>query len=474
MQLQTKTEIKSLGEKSSHTSKIQTKLALPDVFLRGIKNILGNEIDDFVNALNVETPVSLRINPDKYTEIVGNENVKWCNSGMYLPQRISFTLDPDFHAGAYYIQEASSMFLEQVIQQYFPDKNKIIALDLCAAPGGKSTHLLSLLPENSLLVANDTVRSRAKILYENIVKWGHSNAVVTSNDPKYFLSLSGFFDLILVDAPCSGEGMFRKDANAIKEWSIDNVKLCAERQRRILTDVWSALKPGGLLIYCTCTYNIEENEANVKRMINTFNAKSLPVTTKPEWQISENLVPDIFSYRFYPHKTKGEGFCLSVMCKNSDNNNSDKQKENRSQQNIPKKLNFVRQYLRNSEKYNFIINNYIVKALPKEFADEINVIFRRLRCLSTGFTIGTVKGNDFVPSHALAMSVDLNTEEFAKINIDKHSALKFLHKDNILFDCKTSGYNLVCCNNNALGWIKNIGVRTNNLYPPEWRILMDV
>ncbi|MDR2650755.1 MAG: RsmB/NOP family class I SAM-dependent RNA methyltransferase [Prevotellaceae bacterium] len=449
-------------------------LELPDIFLQRTKNILGNELCDFVDALNKEAPVSLRKNPDKYAEIAGNENVEWCKNGIYLSQRTKFTLDPDFHAGAYYIQEASSMFLEQAVKQYFQNKNKIIALDLCAAPGGKSTHLLSLLPENSLLVANEVIRSRAKILYENILKWGNSNVAVTNNDPKHFSALNGFFDLILVDAPCSGEGMFRKDNNVVKEWSIDNVKLCAERQRRILADVWNALKPDGLLVYCTCTYNIDENEENVKWMIDNFDAESLRIKTKPEWKISESLIPEVFSYRFYPHKTKGEGFCLSIMRKNGNHAHFSEKKENRSQKNIPKNLDFVRRYLTDFQKYNFSIDNNIVKAVLSELSNEINVISSRLRCLSSGIAMGTVKGNDFVPSHALALSVDLNTEEFSKINVDKHFALKFLHRDNIRFDCKTIGYNLVCYNNNALGWIKNIGNRTNNLYPQEWRILMNV
>ncbi|MDR1347797.1 MAG: rRNA cytosine-C5-methyltransferase [Prevotellaceae bacterium] len=449
-------------------------LTLPDIFLQRTKDMLGSEFSDFEDAMNRETPVSLRKNPRKFADFANNENVGWCDNGIYLPHRTVFTLDPDFHAGAYYIQEASSMFLEQTVKQYCQNKDKIIALDLCAAPGGKSTHLLSLLPENSLLVANDAIHSRTKILYENILKWGNSNTVITNNDPKHFSSLNGFFDLILVDAPCSGEGMFRKDSNAVKEWSVDNVKFCAERQRRILADIWTALKPGGLLIYCTCTYNKEENEENMKWLIDSFGAKSLRIKTQPEWGISENSFPEIFSYRFYPHKTKGEGFCLHILNKNGSNAYFPEKKENHRKKNIAKNLNFVRKYLSNADKYDFIIENCVVKAIPKELANEINIISNRLKCVSSGITTGTVKGNDFVPSHAVALSADLNIAEFPKINIDRHVALKFLHKDNIRFDCETAGYNLVCYNNNMLGWIKNIAGRTNNLYPREWRILMDI
>ncbi|MDR3133862.1 MAG: RsmB/NOP family class I SAM-dependent RNA methyltransferase [Prevotellaceae bacterium] len=453
---------------------IISMLILPDIFLQRTKNILNSEFDDFVDALNRNPVVSLRKNPHKNTDINSCGNVAWCKDGIYLPYRTSFTLDPDFHAGAYYIQEASSMFLEQVFKQYFCKNDKIIALDLCAAPGGKATHLLSLLPENSLLVANDVIRGRTKILYENLVKWGNPNIVITNNDPKNFVLLNNFFDLILVDAPCSGEGMFRKDNEAAKEWSIENVKLCAERQRRILADAWNSLKHDGLLIYCTCTYNIEENEQNVKWMTDKFSATNLHVKTQTEWGITENLIPEIFSYRFYPHKTKGEGFCLSVLRKNADSTQYRERKATQKQKNIPATFDFARTYLLNAEKYNFIIENNVIKAIPKEIANEINIIENRLRCLFAGVMAGTIKGKNFVPSHSLAMSADLNIDAFPKINVDKLSALKFLHRDNLAFDSHTIGYNLICFNNNVLGWVKNIGNRTNNLYPQEWRILMGI
>jgi len=446
---------------------------LPDIFLQRTKNILADQFDDFVDALNEKPVVSLRKNPNKFTNFVDCENVAWCENGIYLPERVTFTLDPDFHAGAYYTQEASSMFLEQVVKQYFPNNDKIIALDLCAAPGGKSTHLLSLLSENSLLVANDVIRSRSKILHENILKWGNSNVIVTNNDPKDFSKFTDFFDLILVDAPCSGEGMFRKDNAAIKEWSIANIKLCAERQRRILADVWNALKPNGLLIYCTCTYNTEENEDNVKWLTENFDAESLKVKTQSEWQISESLLPEVFSYRFYPHKTKGEGFCLSVIRKNN-TSAIKKRKENNTSKKMPKNLDYIRTYLLDDEKYDFFIINDVVKAFNKEIANEVNIISNRLHCLHSGVFVGTIKGKDFVPSHSLALSANLNTQVFPQVNLDKISALKFLHKDNLDFCSKSLGYNLVCHNKNALGWIKNIGNRANNLYPQEWRILMNI
>src|SRR5690606_4280290 len=205
---------------------------------------------------------SIRLNPFKPTELdfYLSEQVQWCDRGYYLANRPQFTLDPLFHAGAYYVQEASSMFIAHIIQTLGLDKEALFAADVCAAPGGKSTLLNSYLHPNSLLLSNEIIKSRSIILQENLTRWGASNVVVSNNDPSAFRRLPGFFDLLLVDAPCSGSGMFRKDEDAIDEWSEANVKLCSERQQRILSEVLTALKTNGYLIYSTCSYSQEENE----------------------------------------------------------------------------------------------------------------------------------------------------------------------------------------------------------------------
>ena len=212
-------------------------------------------------ALQTEPPVSIRVNRTKWSGEVAGEPVLWASAGVYLSQRSTFTFDPLFHAGCYYVQEASSMFVEQVLRTYIT--GPVVMLDLCAAPGGKSTHARSVLPVGSLLVANEVMRNRSQVLAENLIKWGNAEVVVTNNDPADFTSLTEVFDVVLADVPCSGEGMFRKDPVAVEEWSTDNVQVCWQRQRRILADIWPALKPGGLLIYSTCTYNREEDEENV-------------------------------------------------------------------------------------------------------------------------------------------------------------------------------------------------------------------
>ena len=240
-------------------------MELPASFIDHTRALLGEgDYGKLVTSLNSEQPVSIRLNPMKpFAFRFGERAVPWCGSGFYLQGRPTFTFDPLFHAGCYYVQEASSMFVEQALRRYV-GKEPVVMLDLCAAPGGKSTHLRSLLPEDSLLVANEVIRNRSQILAENLTKWGHPDVVVSNSDPSDFARLEEFFDVILTDVPCSGEGMFRKDPVAVSEWSPENVEICWQRQRRIISDIWPCLKPGGILIYSTCTYNTKENEDKIR------------------------------------------------------------------------------------------------------------------------------------------------------------------------------------------------------------------
>ena len=295
-------------------------IQLPEAFADYTRTLLGEaEYRLFEAALQREPVVSLRLNPgkpavDPASSPAGLTPVPWASTGYYAARRPTFTFDPLFHAGCYYVQEASSMFLEQVMRRYV--SRPVTMLDLCAAPGGKSTHARSLLPEGSLLVSNEVMRPRVSVLVENVQKWGHPDVVVTNNDPADFRPLRHVFDVILTDVPCSGEGMFRKDAVAVDEWSPDNVALCRQRQRRILTDIWDCLKPGGLLIYSTCTYNKEEDEDNVAWMCDELDAEPLEVPVRPEW----NIAPDLSGRglpvcRFLPHRTQGEGFFIAALRK---------------------------------------------------------------------------------------------------------------------------------------------------------------
>ena len=262
---------------------------LPASFTEYTRALLGvEEYEKLVSALQQEPPVSIRLNRLKVHRLKVENALSvqppWSSEGIYLDERLTFTFVPLFHAGCYYVQEASSMFVEQVLRQHVT--KPVVMLDLCAAPGGKSTHARSVLPEGSLLVANEVIRNRSQILAENLTKWGHPDVVVTNNDPADFSALPSFFDVILTDVPCSGEGMFRKDPVAVEEWSPENVEICWQRQRRIIADVWPSLKPGGILIYSTCTYNTKEDEENVRWIQQEFGAESLAVDIREEWNIT--------------------------------------------------------------------------------------------------------------------------------------------------------------------------------------------
>ena len=397
----------------------------------------------------------------------------WCSTGFYLNERPTFTFDPLFHAGCYYVQEASSMFVEQVINEYITEP--ILALDLCAAPGGKSTHLRSLLPEGSFLVANEVIRNRSQILAENLIKWGNPDVMITNNDPADFSSLNQLFDLILTDVPCSGEGMFRKDPGAIEEWSLDNVEICYQRQRRIIADIWPSLKAGGILIYSTCTYNVKEDEENIQWIKNELGAESLSLNIPENWGVTSDLAgTDIPAYRFLPHKTKGEGFFLAVLRKNeeqvADAVKMKPSKKNKKEKplDIPKQAT---QWLMHSEDFVLDRREDFVIAHRKENAELINLLRQHLRIVHSGITIGEVKGKDLVPHHSLAMSSELNREQFTTYELDYDMTISYLRKEAIMLDAfAPRGYLLLQYKNIPLGFVKNIGNRANNLYPQEWRI----
>lgn len=438
---------------------------LPPDFVKQMQTLLGDD-PAFADSLSVEVPVSIRINREKTNTIPQGEPVPWCNTGFYLQQRIPFTFDPLFHAGAYYVQEAASMFLEQAIQTYVQEP--AIALDLCAAPGGKSTHLASLLPGGSLLVANEVIRSRSHILAENMAKWGNSHTIVTQNDPARIGNLTETFDLIVADLPCSGEGMFRKDPNSRSEWSTANVALCAARQRRIISDCWPALKPGGLLIYSTCTFNTAENEDNIDFIIREMQAEALPIPTPETWGISGALKHSAPVYRFFPHRTKGEGFFLAILRKHGEPTcKKEKKIKSIKPTYIPEQ---VKAWLSNPGDFHIQATAQKLTALPLAYLPLIHILSDELNILSAGISLGEIKGKDLIPSHALALSRQLNAAAFPCVELSWEQAIRYLRKEAFPIPAATKGYNLVTYSGLPLGFVKNIGNRANNLYPQEWRI----
>lgn len=422
--------------------------------------------EDLLDAINSSSPVSVRLNPNKQkAELNFLQEVEWCSNGIYLQERPSFTLDPHFHAGTYYPQEAGSMVLDTVFKQLDLDPSPAV-LDLCAAPGGKSTLIASFLNNNGILVSNEVIQQRSTILRENMNKWGATNVVVTNNDPKDFQRLPQFFDVVVVDAPCSGEGMFRKDPNSRTEWSEENVQICTARQKRIVMDVWDALKPGGYLIYSTCTFNSSENEDNVSWFRNELGAE-LKMPVLPE-EISKGR--NGIGHYFIPGKNNAEGFYLAVLRKPEEHLIRQKytsKKDFRPQKDLLNLELFAK--LENIVVYNW---NDKLLALPQGSDEKMLHVQSQMRLQKMGTMLGEVMKKGIIPNEELALNPALiNFSE--RIELEKNLALQFLHGDTFSLS-GTHGYQLITYANEPLGWIKHLGNRFNNLYPKEWRIRMNV
>ena len=414
------------------------------------------------------------------------EPVPWCpDYGRYLEERPNFTFDPLLHAGVYYVQEASSMFVDLVARQLI--QQPVRMLDLCAAPGGKSTALRNALPQGSLLISNEPMRTRAQILAENIQKFGHPDTIVTNNYPKDFRKAGILFDAILADVPCSGEGMFRKDDGAIEEWSTQNVDNCSKLQRSIIEDIWPCLKPGGLLIYSTCTYNVHEDEENVAHIIQELGATPVQLDIDEAWAITGNLSQHDFPvYRFLPGKSRGEGLFLAVLRKAEDadaisdktskrdkGDKSDKVKKKAKTKNKAgnPQASFPAEWLKQSENYETAIVGDRLYAIPQTWHGVYAAASQALCILHAGIEIGKTKGKDFIPAQNLALSTERSTETFALAELSYTDAIRFLRKEAVTLPEETpKGYVLVTYRGIPLGWEKNIGNRANNLYPQEWKI----
>ncbi|MFD2515728.1 rRNA methyltransferase [Pontibacter locisalis] len=442
-----------------------------------MEQILGSSFKNFEAALDQPAPISIRLNSSKIFTEPDLPKVPWANNAFYLPERPQFTLDPLFHAGSYYVQEASSMFLEQALKQQVDLEQPLRVLDLCGAPGGKTTHLASLISEDSLLVANEVIKNRASILAENVAKWGSGNVVVTNNDPRQFSRLPDFFDLMVVDAPCSGEGMFRKDPQAVNEWSEENVKLCAQRQQRILMDVWEALKPGGLLVYSTCTWNESENEQNVAWLAEQENATSVKLELKPEWGIEASEYQGIEGYRFYPQQVKGEGFFMAVLRKTGDYEESIKGGRKKKYKVIiagKKEQALVRSWFQYPDKFEWLQWGEIISAIPASQFEALDELYQNMHVIYAGTEVAEVKGKKLKPMHPLALSRHLNKNEFSIVDLELEQALKYLRKEDIALEGGGSDWVLLQYKQVPLGWAKQIGNRINNYYPKEWRIRMEL
>ncbi|MCD8540428.1 MAG: RsmB/NOP family class I SAM-dependent RNA methyltransferase [Leadbetterella sp.] len=444
---------------------------LPEKFSINLRTILGDSYEEFGKALQKESPVSIRLNPARRFKpsFPLNEPVPWTSQGYYLDSRPVFTLDPAYHAGAYYVQEASSMIIEHIVKSHAPAGSPLKVLDLCAAPGGKTTHLASLLSENDLLVANEVIKSRVGILKENLVKWGFPNIITVNQDPETFADLEGFFDIVLVDAPCSGEGMFRKTPDAINEWSEENVITCSARQKRILSAAAMLVAPDGLLIYSTCTYNAAENQENALWLTRTLDFAPLEMNVPEDWGIVQGN-PGL---QFFPHRVKGEGLYVAAF-----RNKSRDERYLKGKPNIPRlprrQVEQLAAWIRPEAYENFdyfLKNDGVVVAIKQSLLNETGSVLRALQKRSSGLELGHFKGNDFVPSHALALS-GMVSENIQRIDLPEKDALLYLKKETFELPEHQNGWTLITYQDLPLGWAKAIGDRVNNYLPTEWRIRM--
>lgn len=444
---------------------------LPELFIKRIRTQDYIDPDSLISALEGNSETSIRVNNAKGAFIPGDsEKVPWCSSGYYLQRRPSFTLDPLFHTGAYYPQEASSMFLEEIFRQCVSKNESLKILDLCGAPGGKSTHLSSLIGNGGFLVSNEVIRQRAQVLSENLTKWGLSNAIVTRSDPSAFQKLPGYFDVILVDAPCSGEGMFR-DQVARDEWSVENTVLCSERQKRILADVWPALKNEGLLIYSTCTFNPDENEKNIHWLIEKNKAVPVKIDISRYTGIKEIEYKGAIGYGFYPGNIRGEGLFYSVIRKNSDEPEYERKvKVNPGFRATTEQVRIAGE-LTDFKRESIINIGNSVYSIPCSVED-FTLLAKNLFIVKPGTQIFSMKGKDALPSHELAMSVFYREQAFPFVELSLDQALDYLRKENISVSGSPTGWIMAKYKGTNLGFLKNIGSRTNNYYPTEWRIRM--
>lgn len=450
---------------------------LPSTFLNSLQGLPGFDQISFeaVHDQGVQI-TSGRLNKFKKIEITEHPFLKektfipWCKQGFYLPQRPSFVLDPLWHAGAYYVQEASSMFVQYVLDQIAPNDTQYKVLDLCAAPGGKTT-LLANHFKDGLVVANETIKSRNSILVENVTKWGADNVVITQNDPSHFKSLPQFFDLILIDAPCSGSGLFRKDVGAIKEWSVENVQHCSARQARIIEESIGSLKIGGYLIYSTCSYSLEEDELILDKIASIEAMNSIAMDLPAEWQIVSTTSPvnKAQGFRFYPDKVKGEGFFIAVFQKQEDSNLNYSVDQFKLTSITKNELAVLTNYFEVPVGYKVVSHQQMLIAIPAAFEQAILTLLSHLYIKKMGLAIGELKGKDLIPAHALAMSY-MPHLPFVKKEVDLPTALNYLRRSSIELEGE-KGWNLITYHQIGLGWAKILPNRINNYYPNEWRIL---
>lgn len=457
-------------------------MQFPPAFLPSLSGVEGfNQQAFFDIHQSGEQVTSIRLNPAKlkdpaqlgfYNDI--KSNIPWCENGFYLNQRPSFTFDPLLHAGCYYVQEASSMFLEQAIKQTTDPAKSLRVLDLCAAPGGKSTHLQSLMSEESLLISNEIIQTRANILTDNLMRWGAANTIVSRNDPAAFSMLPGFFDVVVVDAPCSGSGLFRREPVAVKEWTPANVQVCCERQQKIVRNIWPALKEGGILIYSTCSYSKEEDEDILDWMMNNFSAENIPLKVPGSADIIETASnkSGALGYRFFPDKILGEGFFLSCFKKiNADHHQTNK--KIKKPEITGSKNQAILQSWINEKNLTFCPFFDKITAIPNHLLNDFSILSGVLNIRYAGILMGEMIREKLIPHHSLALSTFVS-QSINRLNLEREKAIIYLQRKELKTETNAKGWQLAAYNDHPIGWVNVLPNRINNYYPKEMKILKEI
>ncbi len=464
-------------------------MTLPPPLIASLKGLPGFDADAFTAVHHSGHQVSsVRFNPVRWRAATGSmpqdaetlstitglpvaDPVPWSANGYYLTHRPVYTTDPLLHAGAYYVQEASSMFLEQAVQQCC-GHDPLYVLDLCAAPGGKSTLLQSILHKDSLLVSNEVIKTRVNSLAENITKWGAANVVITNNDARHFQRLGAFFDLVVVDAPCSGSGLFRRDPQAIAQWSEDAVLLCQQRQQRILADILPVLKPGGILIYATCSYSPREDEDIADWLVAEQGMESLLLTLPPGAGITASAGNHSHGYRFFPGVTRGEGFFIACFRKTAgDSGVPATIRPQKTAGFTPAELQRLQACTNRDDDFGFIRQKDEILAVPPVVQEALPLLQSVLYLRKAGIKMGKLINGALIPDHELALGFS-RPGNVPELVLDKATAVQYLRRADFTLPPAEKGWNLVTTSGFALGWIKVMPNRFNNYYPPEWRILM--
>lgn len=448
---------------------------LPVEFTERMKKLLGDEFEEFISAVNGNPVKGFRVNTEKIIledfekiNVFGKEKIPYIENGFYLDFEKAGN-HPYHHAGMIYIQEPGAMAPAECVKI---EKDWKI-LDMCASPGGKSTQMKNKLGEKGILVSNEIVPSRCKILTGNIERLGLKNCITTCMDTSRLAkTFPETFDLIMVDAPCSGEGMFRKDDTAISEWSVQNVKMCAERQAEILENAVKCLKDGGYIVYATCTFSLEENEMTVANFLgNHPEFEIVPVAEKVKNHTSDGIFYDgctceniRFARRFYPHKSKGEGQFMAVL-RNKNERYESRKAAQKKQEKIDKSVfDFLDSTLAYYDKENVLLYN----GNPVYFTPDFEV--KKGTAFSCGVTVGEICKNYIKPHHQFFMAMGKNFKRKIELSPESDEIKKYLRGEEFATDCE-NGWAVVTVNGASVGGVKVSGGKAKNHYPKGLRIV---